>query len=75
MKLTYSHLSSILSFLVHLPNIFLVKSLKSTIPFDENNLAFQPRPQGHLRFQNGARHFESGEGPGDEVVWRSYRRL
>ena len=26
----------------------------------------QPRSQGHLRFQN-ARHFESGDGPGNEV--------
>ena len=27
----------------------------------------QPRPQGHFRFQNGGRNFESGDGPGDEV--------
>ena len=27
----------------------------------------QPRPQGHLRFENDARHFESGEDPGDKV--------
>ena len=27
----------------------------------------QPRSQSHLRFENGGRHFESGDGPGNEV--------
>ena len=33
----------------------------------DRSIQCQPRSQGYLQFQNGGRHFESGDGPGNEV--------